>query len=92
MSLSIGGAALTSNGTVVSMTSGGLVVGASTTMAMPAFGGTSTLVGLGGVIMSGSGPEALTGPEMFEGGAAARLSELGRRMVYGVICMLVEGR
>lgn len=53
--LSIGGAALTSIGTVISMGSGGLVVGTSTTTTMPAGCGMTTRTGLGSVLMSGIG-------------------------------------
>lgn len=42
------------------------MVGVSTTMALPASGGMTTSIGLGGVVMSGFRPGASTGPEVFE--------------------------
>ena len=86
--LSIGGAALNSNGTVISLASGGLIVGGSTTMPVRA----TASVGLGGVIMSGFGPGASTGPEIFEGVAAAKRSGSAWLLVLGVICPLVGAR
>ena len=93
--LSIGGAALTRNGTILSMASGGLVAGSSTTVPVPSssssssLSGTSTSVGLGGVIMSGFGAGNSTAPEVFEGGAAVRTYGLGTRLVFGGWCLVV---
>lgn len=85
--LNVGGAALTSNGTVISMASGGLVVGGLTTVpvSVPASSsGISTSAGLGGVIMSGFGRGGnSTMPEVFEGGAAVRKSFFRRSVVIG---------
>lgn len=75
--LTVGGAAMTSNSTAISLGSGGLVIGASTTIPVPA--STPTSEGLGAVIMSGFGPSpaaSSTGPEAFEG-AAVRMGRVG---------------
>ena len=100
VTLSVGGAA----GTIVSMASGGLVVGGSTTVPVsapassssPSSRGMTTSAGLGGVIMSGFGGGGnSSGPEIFERGAAAMgksLDGVGMRLVVGGVCVVFGGR
>ena len=96
--LSMGGAALTSHGTVISMASGGLVIGGLTTIPIsppPSSSGISTSAGLGGAIMAGFGPRGgnSSAPEVFEGGAAAVgrsfWEGMGMRLVVvGGVCLV----
>lgn len=71
ITLTAGGTAMTADGTIISMASGGLAVGASTTIPVAA-APTATSEGLGGVIMSGFGsgnPAPSTAPVAFTGAA-----------------------